>query len=175
MANNYTQFSAAIYDITPEEKAWIDRAFEEVYLLDDKVIEFDDIERDDNGDVLGDAYCVLRMFADAGDEIDLSDAEHPGFQYSIDGDWLWMYAEEGGDPYRLAIFVQQFLKMFRPNTYFTFSYAYTCDKPRIDEFGGDTIFVSADTIVTGQELFYEWLTEASQGLPRCNEAQGDDE
>ena len=58
----------------------------------------------------------------------------------------WIYAEESGDPARLAHLVQKFLKQFRPDQCWSLTYATTCSKPRIGEFGGGAVFVTADAI-----------------------------
>ena len=65
------------------------------------------------------------------------------------GGWgrhLWVYTEECGAPENIAWLVQKFLKTFRPNQCWSLTYATTCSKPRVGEFGGGAIFVTADEI-----------------------------
>ena len=42
--------------------------------------------------------------------------------------------------------VQKFLKRFRPDQWWSLTYAATCSKPRVGEFGGGAVFVTADEI-----------------------------
>lgn len=59
---------------------------------------------------------------------------------------LWLYSEEYSDPAQVAGFVQAFLKKFRPTGYFELQWAETCSKPRIGEFGGGAVFVTATDV-----------------------------
>jgi hypothetical protein len=49
-------------------------------------------------------------------------------------------------PYNAALLVRAFLAEFRPKDIKQFSAAYTCSKPRLDEFGGETYVVSSQNI-----------------------------
>jgi hypothetical protein len=77
------------------------------------------------------------------------DEEDVGFSFEVDDKeaTVWLYDEEYGDPSKLAGFIQAFIKKFRPHMTFYFSWAETCSKPRLYEFGGGAIGVSADKIV----------------------------
>ena len=55
-------------------------------------------------------------------------------------------AIDGADLERVAHFVQQFLKSFRPGDCWSLTYATTCSKPRVGEFGGGAVFVTAAEI-----------------------------
>ena len=77
-----------------------------------------------------------------------------GFEYGFHedhdtGGWgrhLWLYAEDWGDASNVAWLVQKFLKQFRPDQCWSLTYSATCSKPRVGEFGGGAVFVTADTI-----------------------------
>jgi hypothetical protein len=77
-----------------------------------------------------------------------------GFECVFDDDtakdgWgrhLWLYADNWGNPENVAHLVQKFLKMFRPDQCWSLTYAATCSKPRVGEFEGGAIFVTADAI-----------------------------
>ena len=73
---------------------------------------------------------------------------------------LWLFAEESGDPHAVGRFVQAFLQRFRPNGSFSLTYAAYCEKPRLGEFGGGAIFVTA----TSTESFdsHEWVAERAR-------------
>ncbi len=51
-----------------------------------------------------------------------------------------------GDVSNVAWLVQKFLKKFRPDQCWSLTYSATCSKPRVGEFGGGAVFVTADTI-----------------------------
>jgi hypothetical protein len=67
------------------------------------------------------------------------------WEFESSGDF-WIYTEEYGDPGEVARFVQKFLRAFRPNDYFKLSWAETCSSPRIGEFSGGAVFVTAKRI-----------------------------
>jgi hypothetical protein len=62
------------------------------------------------------------------------------------GRHLWLYTEEGGEPDHVAWLVQEFLKRFHPQECWSLTYATTCSKPRVGEFGGGAVFVTAEEI-----------------------------
>jgi hypothetical protein len=151
LANNYLQFSAVIPRITLAEEQWLDEQLAVVYV-------FDGEESGDGhlpaGKALNEAkFAGCRAFRDVeggewGDE-------EAGFEHSFGTDedgrenWgrhLWIYAEEGGDVERVAHLVKKFLKKFRPGECWSLSYATTCSKPRVGEFGGGAVFVTADDV-----------------------------
>lgn len=135
MANNYTQFSEEIEDITPEEAEWI-KTF-----LDPETCP--DQEEDPSG---FEEWCKLRGL-DIGEGPDW----YPSFSWELgkDGTVLWLYCEEGCNPDYLAAFVQVFLQKFRPKYIFTATGADFCSKLRVGEFGGWWIAVSATEILSG--------------------------
>jgi hypothetical protein len=59
---------------------------------------------------------------------------------------LWLYSEDSGSAYNAALLVRTFLAEFRPGEIKQFSVAYTCSKPMLDGFGGETYVVSAQNI-----------------------------
>jgi hypothetical protein len=125
MADNYLQFSASLDDLTPEEAKWLEEQLAE----------------DEN-------HCpaFLRDYEDSEDD----DYTYSGFECEFQERhgkcYLWLVAEESGDPGRVAHLVQNFLKKFRPDQCWSLTYATTCSKPRIGEFGGGAVFVTADKV-----------------------------
>ena len=72
-----------------------------------------------------------------------------GFQaewYKEDGEIkaLWIYAEEHGQNDSAAYLVQMFLRQFQPDGCWSLTYSYRCSKPRVGEFGGGAVFVTAN-------------------------------
>lgn len=132
MANNYLQFSEAISQLTEEERTWCEARLRH---LEEVLPAFDNDGQNENS-----APCAPE------DEPYLGRC-YLGFQWSIDkerdGYCLWMYAEESGDVEQVTLFAQEFLAKFRPYDYFTLTWAETCSKPRIGEFSGGAVFVTA--------------------------------
>lgn len=125
MADNYLQFSECLDKLTGKECKWLAEQLAETpdtgcpaFLLD-----YEDREPDD---------------------VDY------GFQHDFEGTGkhrsLWLSAEERGDVERVAHLVKKFLKRFRPNECWSLTYATSCSKLRIGEFGGGAVFVTANDI-----------------------------
>jgi len=132
MANNYQLFSTGIKNITPGEAAWIETFLGE--------------EPNTENPKLFEAWCDARGVSDEDDA-----ASYPDFEWSVSKKdaFLWMYSEEWGNLVHLAVFVQTFLQTFRPNDTFGMTYCEYCSKPRIDEFGGGWVAISAQKIQWG--------------------------
>lgn len=132
MANNYCLFSEMLTDLTKEEYEWIKKELEGPELLDEQELE---------------AWRKAHPWV-------IDDSDFPGFcrqfECRLDNSThfqrLWIYAEEYGNPLMVAQFVQSFLKKFRPESYWTITWSETCSKPRVGEFGGGGVFVTAKRI-----------------------------
>jgi hypothetical protein len=144
MANNYTQFSEEIENITPEEATWVKEFLQtEAPDRDSHPAEFED-------------WCDVHSVDPMDDH---AVKYYPYFSWALvnNNTALWLYSDESGDPDAVGEFVQAFLEKFRPEGVFTLTCSMTCSKPRISEFGGGWIVVSADKIKYGNT----W-TEASK-------------
>lgn len=74
----------------------------------------------------------------------LDEADDYDFSYEFDDDKsVTFYSEESGNPDQVADLLQEFLKEYRPEGYFAFEVAHTCDVPRPGEFGGAACFITA--------------------------------
>ena len=126
MADNYLQFSENLESLTPDEAEWLREQLAH--------------------DPLANCPRFLLDFADR----EADDTDY-GFQYDFHDDshdhHLWISAEERGDVERVAHLVQKFLRRFRPDQCWSLTYAATCSKLRVGEFGGGAVFVTADTIL----------------------------
>ena len=60
--------------------------------------------------------------------------------------YLWLHADTYGEPAHVAWLIQKFLKRFRPDQCWSLTYANTCSKPRVGEFSGGAVFVTANEI-----------------------------
>lgn len=147
MANHYLLFSEAINNLNKTERAW---CVTRLHHLETVLPTFDEEGRDEH-----DQPCA------PDDEPYLSGAQLLGFQWQVneeaDGHSLWLYAEESGDAEHVALFAQEFLTRFRPRGYFTLTWAATCSKPRIGEFSGGAVFVTATEIIWNG--VFSWLNE----------------
>jgi hypothetical protein len=120
MANNYSQFSEVIFpNLTEEEIDWIDNVTGLDYI--------DDAETLDS-------------------EFPGWDKEEPwpGCQCEITKEGtLWISAEESFGDTNLTLFLQAFLKEFRPKDAVTISISHFCDKLRAGEYGAGWMAITA--------------------------------
>jgi hypothetical protein len=145
MANNYLQFSESLDDLTPEEVTWLGHQLEDIFVYGEEEYAQDD-----------DAYQPKDTAADwegprcLRDYPNYEDGGGLEFSYEFLSDEnsrlkrLWIYTEESGTVEHVAHLVEKFLKRFRPNTYWSLTWACTCSKMRIGEFDGGCVFVTAE-------------------------------
>ena len=124
MADNFRKFSQVIEGIEPNEKAWIRHVLE--------------VQED-----------VLAVLKKAGVRPKPIEPEWwPGFSWKLrdlEGE-LWLYSEDNGCLEHVGEFVRAFLDRFRPKACWSVTWADTCSAPRIGEFSGGGLFVSAKRI-----------------------------
>jgi hypothetical protein len=151
MANSYLEFSEVIPNLTDAEITWLRQQLEIVYAFGGTEYEEDKVrEQLDPSDA---QWTGCRAFRDMKDfEPDFGDGAGFAYEFVLDdldsrwGHHLWLYTEEFGCVDRVAHLVQKFLRMFRPTDCWSLTYATTCSKPRVGEFGGGAVFVSANRI-----------------------------
>lgn len=119
MANNYLQFSEVILHLTPEEATWLEER-----LAHDK--ESDEVEQDFEWGIKDDS-----------DQLD----ELSGRQCV---QYLWIYAEENGEPEHLEKPISEFLAKFRPSCAWILTWAVTCSEMQVGEFSGGAMIVTKD-------------------------------
>jgi hypothetical protein len=145
VADNFLQFSQTLDALTPEESAWLGHQLEPIAIINGTEYSEDD-DAVQNRDTEP-SYQGLRFLQDYDDLND--DADVQGFQieYQVDDTtYAWFSAEANGDADRLAHLIQKFLKRFRPDQCWSLTYATTCSKLCVGEFGGGAVFVTADEI-----------------------------
>ena len=59
---------------------------------------------------------------------------------------LWLHDSEGCNLDNLALFVQEFIKQFRPKAIFGFEWSNDCSKPRLDAYGGGAVVITNKSI-----------------------------
>ena len=155
MADHYLEFSEVLTHLTDEQTDWLQKQLETVHVIDG--VEYTEAELPDTGDDDG-VWTGCRAYRDMED-YDADCGDEAGFNYSfseeVDDDWgnhLWVYSEEHGYVDRVAHLVQKFLRRFRPDACWALTYSGTCSKPRVGEFGGGAVFVTATNI----EYFNAW-------------------
>ena len=178
MANNYRSFSEQIENLTDEEIDWLERQTDTVRFKwvagpDPKrrAIEIAPTEVDETQLEEG-----VRFLVEAGSDKeqaslmdDFNSMECPDFGLELNrgGRTLWLYAEESGDIGHVAILVQQFLRKFRPHGCFSLTAADYCSKPRLGEFGGVAVFVTATEIRLMST--WEWVAEQRNVFVKAEE------
>lgn len=138
MANNYSQFSAMIENVTPEEAEWVETVLG--YDVDEGAVE----EGEDTD--------LEKLKKELSLEGDHNFEMWPHFGWKTEGAnkcSLWLYSEEGLNDSHLTWFVQAFINKFRPDYIFSVTGAETCSKPRIGEFGGWWLVVAKDQVLGG--------------------------
>jgi hypothetical protein len=81
-------------------------------------------------------------------ERDGDDCPMIDFQWQVEGkeEGIWFYADESGDPHKVCLFVQSFLKKFHPKDVFRLTWAATCSRPLVGQFSGGAMVVTAKKI-----------------------------
>ena len=144
MADNFLQFSEMLYDITSCEVAWLQRQLEPIAVIDGREYhEDDDAVADRERDLSFHGFRFLLDYEDLDDDADVRGFE---IDFQDDAANVWLSADVNGDPGRVAHLVCKFLKQFRPDQCWSLTYACTCSKLRIGEFGGGAVFVTADEV-----------------------------
>ena len=117
MANNYCQFSEVVTTTTEAELDWWIKKIEELEAFGELEEPTEDQE-------------LLGMAS--------------GY-FSIEGKDIWVHADESSDVELVVSIVQEFLKENCPDKSWSMECAFTCSKPRIGEFGGGGVLVTAET------------------------------
>jgi hypothetical protein len=91
------------------------------------------------------------------------------------GRYLWFYADDHGNPYNVAWLVHKFLERFRPQECWELSYAMTCSKPRVDAFGGGTMFVTAASIRDTEEYLIQLKEQFQKQLDDALDAKKEEQ
>ena len=152
MANNYLEFSEVIPHLTCEEQAWLYDQLEEILVIDGVEYSANEIPEELQGVEPQWSGCLA--YRDMQD-YDADFGEGAGFEWEFfDGDdspssrgrRLWLYAIESAALDRLAHLIRKFLAKFRPNDVWSLTYATYCSKPRVGEFSGGALVVTAAEI-----------------------------
>jgi hypothetical protein len=159
MANSYQQYSVAIRNLTDEECEWINNLLNAMNDAPDLTL---DATGESNKDLVTEWKHFTKQVGPEMAEIvkdlaydteyaDSGDKSYWGQAVLRQNDdlaepYLWLYEEEGCTLDKPIGIVQEFFKKFRPTATLIFSWAETCSKPRVDEFGGGACLITADWV-----------------------------
>lgn len=142
MANNYLQFSQQL-TLSSDEKKEREWCKDRLEALEELFEAWDGTDED-----------RLNFSEDQQEWLAF---ESLGFEWGLDDDGVWVYAEEFGNPDAVAAFIQEFLIEFQRPDSWSMTWANTCSKPRIGEFSGGAAFVTATDVKF--MLADNWLME----------------
>jgi hypothetical protein len=125
MANHNTLFSAALI-VSEEEKKWFSIYLYETPEVDQELL--NKLQVDYGG--MWNFHCKLEK------------------EEGYDTWEVHFFSMDQGDPYQVCLLVHEFFKANRleGDDEFVLQWAATCDKPRLDSFGGGTLVVTKDGI-----------------------------
>jgi hypothetical protein len=151
MADNYLEFSEVIPKLTTEEEAWLKNQLETVCVFDGE--EYPDDRLPENRSSEEADWVGCRALRDMAD-YDPNNGADAGFQYEFHdsddadlGRYLWLYSCDWGFVDNVAHLVRKFLGQFRPADCWSMTWSTTCSKPRLGEFGGGGVFVTAEQVL----------------------------
>jgi hypothetical protein len=164
MANNFLQFSLSVPLKTLAEKSWCAETLTAFTTLLDLQGSDEDSEAQAK---------LVAQLGDLGKRVLDEGWYFASFEWSIDDAnpkttdsvaEVWISAEESGDPDQVVAFLQAYLQRFNPTGSLWFSWAYTCSKMRVNEFGGGAAVVRAagTTFIDAQGWAQEQATAVAQ-------------
>ena len=118
MANSYRQFSLVLNLDNKKEETWCRKTLKKLSQTES---------------------------AEGGSETDFDWTVYPAGEDPKSHPWIWFHdGGEYGNVEQIADFVEKYLKKFQPKGYFVLSWADTCSKSRVGEFGGGLAVVTAN-------------------------------
>jgi len=138
MANNYCEASFAVQATTEEREIWQKIVGIATILLTDYLEEDEkltELQKEEYDPVLiGQVRAVAKEFEDWG-TFDVN--------FDEDGDSLWFHHDESFNMDQAAAFLSLWLKLTENDKSIVATWANTCSKPRVDEFGGGAVVITA--------------------------------
>ena len=159
MADYFTEFSEVIPQLKADEEAWLRDQLQMIHVVSGREYTTSSIPVDLAG--REPEWQGRRFLRDIEHPEDCAE-DWPGFAHEFRDDedtadgWgrhLWLHDDEGARLDCVVHLVQKFLRRFRPHECWSLSYASVCSAPRVGEFGGGGIVVTANDVL--------WLDAAS--------------
>ena len=144
MADYYQMFSEVIPAITAAERAWIEQ-------------------------ILSCDQDPQPTLTEAGFDVQALDLDDwPGFEWEFieANSQLWLHGDDYGNVSHVGEFVRMFLARFRPDEAWQLTWAELCSKPRISEFGGGGLFVTAKEVTVIRVA--DWADQQRQQFERAS-------
>jgi hypothetical protein len=163
MANYYTQASFII-PLTEEQTVFAVKVIE--CFLDEK-IDLTKRHKTKASKAYDNAvFCLARKLAKSVDEYD-PDNQCIGFSYQAKPKGLWISHDENINTDNAGVFTQCLLKHFDIDAYVAIEAAHTCDRARLDGFGGHALFITKKHIRWVST--FEWIERQARrsGLKRA--------
>ncbi len=151
MANNYCEYSESISDLTEVEIKWLEKQI----TANDEAFSKDKIDWEEY------FAASLRPYSHV-DNFGMGDPRRGRGRRRPSRMWITAYGDDGGSLDAVANFLQKFLKKFRADEIVTITWADTCSKPRIGEFGGGAVVITAKT--QKWMTTYDWAHQTVQEL-----------
>lgn len=143
MSNNYSQ-SSFLLPLDKQEQISFAKAV--IECVEDEDIDFNEETKTEAEKAYDNAVFEIAK------EIALSDSNYApggvslGFVASFEEEGVHIYHDENIDIENAALFSHLILKHFNSENYATLAAAFTCDRPRLNEFGGAAAFITAKGI-----------------------------
>jgi len=134
MANNYLQYSTQYNFPREVNQEEADQLLEKMMKAGAKIY-----AEEQMGSTIEEEY---------GENPDYTDI-YVGTSVEIESEGVWFYAEEGGEPDVVIAMLQVLQDFFEDDRLHVFTWAYTCSKMRLDEFGG-----GAAGVQRGKDPYY---------------------
>ncbi len=126
MANNYTQFSFVVPLEGSQQADWWQSVKDLTY----------------NDDYTPEKWAALGFY----DEGRMPEYAFCSIDVEDDGSSVWLWTDESGDCDTTAEVVRLFLEHFSLDSLVAFEVAFSCSKPRVDEFGGCAYAITKDSV-----------------------------
>ena len=148
MADNFVESSFVIEILSPEELAWWKKKGEQDT---HPYKEWELIENDTQVWFHEDTYF------DGEEAAAVSQSFRKEWELIENDTQVWFHEDTNFDVEEAAAVIQSFLKECRPKGSCGFSWALSCSKPRLDEFGGGACFVTAQKV--WWHSYNDWLQD----------------
>lgn len=102
---------------------------------------------------------------------DTGDSVWPDFGWAfVNADeTLWIHSDESGSVDNVAAFVQEFLRKFRPTSFWKLTWASTCSRLRVGELGGGALFVTARRVKFMNT--FDWVSYEEQKFKNASKVR----
>lgn len=153
MANNYVQMyvqMSEVYALTDKQVQWVEKFLDDCRAFDGPVDFTEPLDETTNSEDVRRTKRLTKIFGDSHEELEniVVDALSE-LNLSKKDKTLWVNGDEYVNVDMVVAVLQAMLKETRDTSFCTGTWAATCSKPRVGEFGGGWFAVSAKSIDLG--------------------------